>query len=144
MTRIDRIRVAPADPVHGVSGLFEALFVSGYAVRGPANMSWTSFDLGELLSALRASGEPWFEFLRVPSLRAGLYVLAPGAWDHQTPHQEDEVYYVVAGRATFEAGQERREAIPGALIYVAAGQEHRFTEIFEELRVLVFFSAAPR
>ena len=107
-------------------------------------MSWTSFDLGELLSALRASGEPWFEFLRVPSLRAGLYVLAPGAWDHQTPHQEDEVYYVVAGRATFEAGQERRVAIPGALIYVAAGQEHRFTEIVEELRVLVFFSAAPR
>jgi mannose-6-phosphate isomerase-like protein (cupin superfamily) len=107
-------------------------------------MRWTSFDFEKLLESQRAASEPWIEFLRVPSLRAGLYVLAPGAWDHQTPHQEDEVYYVVSGRATFEAGQDRREAIPGALIYVPARQEHRFTGIVEELRVLVFFAATPR
>ena len=107
-------------------------------------MPWTSFDLDRLLAAQHAGGEPWLEFLRVPSLRAGLYVLAPGAWDHQTPHEEDEIYYVVAGRATFEAGQDRREAVPGALIYVPARQEHRFTNIVEELRVLVFFSVMPR
>ena len=105
-------------------------------------MQWTSFDFEKLLEGQRAASEPWLEFLRVPSLRAGLYVLAPGAWDHQTPHQEDEVYYVVSGRATFEAGQDRREAIPGALIYVAARQEHRFTDIVEELRLLVFFSTS--
>jgi mannose-6-phosphate isomerase-like protein (cupin superfamily) len=104
-------------------------------------MKWTSFDLENLTTAQRDSGEPWLEFLRVPALRAGLYVLAPGAWDHQTPHEEDEIYCVVAGRATFEAGDERREAVPGAIIYVAAHQEHRFTNIVEELRVLVFFSA---
>jgi mannose-6-phosphate isomerase-like protein (cupin superfamily) len=107
-------------------------------------MQWTSFDLDKLLASQSAAGESWLEFLRVPSLRAGLYVLAPGAWDHQTPHEEDEIYYVVAGRATFEAGQDRREALPGALIYVPARQEHRFTSIVEELRVLVFFAATPR
>jgi mannose-6-phosphate isomerase-like protein (cupin superfamily) len=107
-------------------------------------MSWTSFDLDQLLAAQRKAAEPWLEFLRVASLRAGLYVLAPGAWDHQTPHEEDEIYYVVAGKATFEAGQDRREAIPGALIYVAAHQEHRFTNIVEELQVLVFFASPAR
>jgi quercetin dioxygenase-like cupin family protein len=107
-------------------------------------MSWTSFDLDQLLAAQRTSGEPWLEFIRVASLRAGLYVLAPGAWDHQTPHEEDEIYYVVAGRATFEAGQDRREAIPGALIHVPAHQEHRFMDIVEELRVLVFFASPAR
>ena len=106
-------------------------------------MTWTSFDLETLLASQQA-GEPWLEFLRVPSLRAGLYVLAPGAWDHQAPHEEDEVYYVVSGRATFEAGQDRRDAVAGTLIYVAARQEHRFTNIVEELRVLVFFSTARR
>jgi mannose-6-phosphate isomerase-like protein (cupin superfamily) len=107
-------------------------------------MSWTSFDLDQLLAAQRTSAEPWLEFIRVPSLRAGLYVLAPGGWDHQTPHEEDEIYYVVAGRATFEAGHDRREAIPGALIYVPAHQEHRFMDIVEELRVLVFFASSSR
>jgi mannose-6-phosphate isomerase-like protein (cupin superfamily) len=107
-------------------------------------MEWTSFDLDSLLATQRGSGEPWLEFLRVRSLRAGVYVLARGAWDHQTPHEEDEVYYVVSGRATFEAGPDRREATAGALIYVAAHQEHRFTNIVEELQVLVFFASPSR
>ena len=107
-------------------------------------MSWTGFDLDQMLAAQRESGEPWLEFIRVASMRAGLYVLAPGAWDHQSPHEEDEIYYVVAGRATFEGGAVRREAVPGAVIYVAAHQEHRFTDIVEELRVLVFFASSRR
>lgn len=107
-------------------------------------MRWTSFHLDDLNADQRAAGEPWLEFLRVPALRAGLYVLAPGAWDHQTPHEEDEVYYVVGGRATFEAGSETTDVRPGSIIYVAARQEHRFTRIVEELRVLVFFAASDR
>jgi len=106
-------------------------------------MKWTSFQYDDLNEEQRAAAEPWLEFLRVPALRAGLYVLAPGAWDHQTPHAEDEVYYVAAGKATFEAGHERQAVRTGSIIYVAARQPHRFTEITEELRVLVFF-AAPR
>ena len=107
-------------------------------------MRWTSFRLDDLSAEQRASAEPWLEFLRVPSLRAGLYVLTPGAWDHQSPHEDDEVYFVVSGRATFEAGSEHREVRAGDVIYVAAHQEHRFTHIVEELRVLVFFSAPAR
>jgi len=105
---------------------------------------WTSFDLDTLLAEQHASGEPWLEFLRVPSLRAGLYVLPPGGWDHQTPHEEDELYYVAAGRATFESGDRRQSVAAGSIIFVAAHQPHRFTDIEEELRVLVFFSAAAR
>ena len=106
-------------------------------------MQWTSFDVDTLRAEQRASAEPWLEFLRVPALRAGLYVLEPGAWDHQSPHEEDEVYFVVSGRARFEAGDAHVPVTTGSVIYVAAHQEHRFTRIEEELRVLVFF-AAPR
>jgi len=97
-----------------------------------------------LLAEQREGGEPWLEFLRVPALRAGLYVLAPGAWDHQTPHEEDEIYYVVSGKAWFEAGSTSHDVGAGSLIYVAARQEHRFTNITEELRVLVCFAAPNR
>lgn len=105
---------------------------------------WTLFELDSLLAEQRGSGESWLEFFRVPSLRAGLYVLAPGAWDHQTPHEEDEFYYVVAGRAAFEGGGRREPVHAGTLIFVPAHQPHRFIDIEEELRVLVFFSATPR
>jgi mannose-6-phosphate isomerase-like protein (cupin superfamily) len=107
-------------------------------------MVFTTFHLDDLLATQRSSAEPWLEFLRVPSLRAGLYVLPPGAWDHQTPHEEDEVYYILSGRATFQAGGDRRDVREGSVIYVVAHQEHRFTDIREELRVLVFFAGARR
>jgi mannose-6-phosphate isomerase-like protein (cupin superfamily) len=108
-----------------------------------AETRYRVFDLDALLADQRASGESWLEFLRVASLRTGVYVLEPGAWDSQTPHQEDEVYFIVRGRATFQAGAERWPVGPGAVIFVAAHAEHRFTDITEELTILVFF-AAPR
>ena len=60
--------------------------------------------------------------------------------DLQQPHQQDEIYYVVRGRARFKAGDEEREVAPGSVIFVAAEVEHRFHDIREELTVLVFFA----
>jgi mannose-6-phosphate isomerase-like protein (cupin superfamily) len=82
------------------------------------------------------------EFLRVPSMSAGVYVLAAGAIDGQKPHHEDEVYYVIRGRARFKVGSEDREVFAGSVIFVAAEVEHRFYDITEELAVLVLFAPA--
>ncbi len=79
-------------------------------------------------------------------MSAGLYVLPAGATDHQKPHREDELYYVVRGRARFKAGsegsEEDREVSAGSLIFVAAEVGHCFYEISEELEILVFFAPA--
>ena len=88
------------------------------------------------------SGKSYREFLRVPAMSAGLYVLPAGETDLQKPHREDEVYYVVRGRARFKAGMEDREVTAGSVIFVAAEVGHRFYEITEELAVLVFFAPA--
>ena len=88
------------------------------------------------------NGRLYQEFLRVPAMSAGLYVLAAGATDPQRPHHEDEMYYVMRGRARFRAGDEDREVLAGTVIFVAAGLEHRFYDITEELTVLVFFAPA--
>ena len=90
----------------------------------------------------KQSGKLYQEFLRVPAMSAGLYVLAAGASDPQSPHHEDEMYYVVRGRARFRAGAEDREISAGSLLFVAAQVEHRFYDIAEELAVLVFFAPA--
>jgi quercetin dioxygenase-like cupin family protein len=88
------------------------------------------------------SGKLYREFLRVPAMSAGLYVLPAGASDPQRPHREDEMYYVVRGRARFRAAEEDREISAGSVLFVAAEVEHRFYDIVEELAVLVFFAPA--
>ena len=88
------------------------------------------------------SGKLYREFLRVPSMSAGLYVLAAGATDSQRPHHEDEMYYVVRGKARFKVGDEDREVSAGSVLFVAADVEHRFHDIAEELAALVFFAPA--
>ena len=99
-------------------------------------------NVGEIDRQRAASGKLYGEFLRVAALSAGLYVLPAGATDPQRPHHEDEMYYVVRGRARFRAGDVDREISPGSVLFVAAEVEHRFYEIAEELAVLVFFAPA--
>jgi mannose-6-phosphate isomerase-like protein (cupin superfamily) len=105
-------------------------------------MKTTFASLPEIEEQRVQSGKPYREFLRVPAMSAGLYVLAAGAADRQKPHREDEIYYVVRGRARFKAGSEDREVSAGNVIFVAAEVGHRFYDITEELAVLVFFAPA--
>jgi quercetin dioxygenase-like cupin family protein len=99
-------------------------------------------NVDEIDQQRTASGKLYREFLRVPAMSAGLYVLAAGATDAQRPHHEDEMYYVIRGCARFRAGDEDREIAAGSVLFVAAEVEHRFHDITEELAVLVFFAPA--
>ena len=100
------------------------------------------FTLPELIATRINSDDLYHEFLRVPTLSAGVYQLAAGMSDPQSPHTEDEVYYVVQGRAQIQVGDEHRPVEPGSLVFVAALVEHRFHSISEDLTVLVFFAPA--
>jgi mannose-6-phosphate isomerase-like protein (cupin superfamily) len=96
--------------------------------------------IAEIAGQRAQSGKLYHEFLRVPAMSAGLYVLAAGATDLQQPHHEDEIYYVVRGRARFRAGDEDGEISAGSVLFVAAEVEHRFHDVTEELALLVFFA----
>jgi mannose-6-phosphate isomerase-like protein (cupin superfamily) len=104
------------------------------------------YKLDEILRERRASGRDYVEFVRVPAMSCGVYVLAAGATDRQKPHAEDEVYYVIRGEARMtvhgDAGVQERDVRPGDVILVQAGQEHRFHDITSELVVLVAFAPA--
>ena len=97
----------------------------------------------EGLEQLRSANQrAYLEFLRLKSLSAGLYVLQQGATDTQRPHHQDELYYVIRGRARFKAGAEDWEVSAGSVLFVAAEVEHRFYDIVEEIALLVFFAPA--
>ena len=101
-----------------------------------------AFDIDELLARQRESGRPYLEFVRTHDLSVGLYVLPAGGTDGQSPHTEDEVYHVVAGRARMQVGEDDRPVGAGSVVFVAADVEHRFHDIEEELVVLVVFGPA--
>jgi mannose-6-phosphate isomerase-like protein (cupin superfamily) len=101
-----------------------------------------AFELEQVAEERAKLGKLYVEFLRQPSISAGLYVLAAGSEDPQKPHTEDEVYYVVRGRATIRVAEEDRPVGPGSVIYVAAGVSHRFHTIEQDLEILVIFAPA--
>ena len=88
------------------------------------------------------TGEPYLEFLRRDSMSCGLYVLEPGAEDPQDPHQQDEVYLVLAGRAQLLVAGRDLPVGPGSVLFVARTVPHRFHHITERLSVLVCFAPA--
>jgi mannose-6-phosphate isomerase-like protein (cupin superfamily) len=101
-----------------------------------------SFELVQLIDQQTKSGKLYLEFLRVPDLSVGVYQLPAGGADPQSPHTEDEVYYVVSGKAKIQVGDEDRDVLAGSIVYVAKNVEHRFHSIEEELTVIVFFAPA--
>lgn len=93
-----------------------------------------------------AKGPPPAGNLAVPvfahgSLEVELYT--PQGHDPQKPHARDEVYVVVRGRGTFFDGAARHAIEPGAVLFVAAGQEHRFEAFTPDFAVWVFFYGPP-
>ena len=100
------------------------------------------YTISDLKTEGRREGKRYLEFLRIPAMSAGLYFLAAGEKDPQSPHREDEMYYVIRGRARMQVGGEDQPVSPGSVIFVEAGREHRFHDIEDDLEVLVFFAPA--
>lgn len=101
-----------------------------------------AYELTQLISQHAASNKMYLEFLKVPDLSMGLYVLPAGGTDPQSPHTEDEVYYIVSGRAKIKVADEDRNVQAGSVVYVAKNVEHKFHSIEEELTIIVFFAPA--
>lgn len=101
------------------------------------------FSLSEITSHRDRSSRLFLEFLRSDSLSAGLYELKSGSEDPQTPHAEDEIYYIIRGRGMIRIDNDHQAVGPGNIIFIAKGADHRFYSITEDLTMLVVF-APPR
>ena len=104
--------------------------------------SATVFEMSDVLERRRKSGELYLEFLNCSTMSVGVYALAAGSTDPQQPHTEDEIYYVLDGRGQVRVDDDDLDVKPGSVIFVAAGQRHKFHSIAEDLRLLVVFAPA--
>lgn len=99
-----------------------------------------AFDLAELTAANQSTEHVYAEILNAGTLSLGLAIWPAGSVDTQQPHTEDEVYYVVRGRARLTVDGEQRPVGPGSIIFVGIGVDHRFYDIEEDLTVLVLWA----
>lgn len=93
-----------------------------------------------------SEGRPnhFVEHLRVPDLSVGTYSIPAGGVDDQTPHTEDEIYVVTAGRARLVTDSGTADVGPGDVAFVPAGEAHRFVDVTEDLALVVVFGPAYR
>jgi mannose-6-phosphate isomerase-like protein (cupin superfamily) len=102
-----------------------------------------TFVAEELVAGLDPGEHDFAEFFRSSTLSLTVARWPAGSVDDQEPHTEDEVYYVVSGRARLQVAEEDTAVGAGSIAYVAAGVEHHFYDIGEDLSVVVFW-APPR
>lgn len=107
------------------------------------NQNWSAFELDQLQARRADGGQSYLPFLQKPSLHCGVYHLKKGSKDPQSPHQDDEVYFVESGRGRFHVDGEEVDVKPGSVLFVKAGIPHHFFDIQEDLEILVFFSTGP-
>jgi mannose-6-phosphate isomerase-like protein (cupin superfamily) len=104
--------------------------------------TYARFEMSRVVAEQLVGDRPYLEFLRHDTMSVGLYVLEAGATDVQKPHAEDELYYVIEGRAVLEVDGDQRPVQPGTLVFVPARMQHRFHSVAAKLSVLVFFAPA--
>ena len=102
------------------------------------------FEQEDLLAQREESEQAYLPFLNVDSLRCGIYVLKAGAFDGQSPHDDEEVYYIIKGKGVLRVDGDDKLVKAGSIIYVRDGVNHQFHSIDEDLSILVFFAKGPR
>ena len=64
---------------------------------------------------------------------------APKIKDIQIPHEQDELYVITSGKATFIRGDEMVPCTTGDVLFVPAGVKHRFENFSDNFGTWVIF-----
>ena len=97
------------------------------------------YDLDTYLKKIKNNTSYFDTFINKESLAAGVLVLKPGEEDTQTPHESDEVYFVISGNGFLKIKNKDYKVSKNKLFFVAKDVEHFFHGNTKELKVLYFF-----
>jgi mannose-6-phosphate isomerase-like protein (cupin superfamily) len=104
-------------------------------------MATQIFEMDSVIAGMKGNPVEYREFLRVERLNCGLYHLDAGQMDPQPVHDQDEVYHVLSGTARFQSAAGEVPVKTGSVIYVSAGDSHRFVDVSADLTIFVVFAA---
>ena len=97
------------------------------------------YDLDTYLDKIKKSNSYFHTFINKDSLAAGILILKTGEEDTQTPHESDEVYFVISGNGFLKIKNKDYKVSKNKLFFVAKDVEHFFHGNTKELKVLYFF-----
>jgi mannose-6-phosphate isomerase-like protein (cupin superfamily) len=98
------------------------------------------FDIKKYIDKIKNSDNYFHTFINHTNIAAGILVLKPGQTDTQTPHDSDELYYIISGDGFLKINNRDYEITEGNAYYVQKDTPHKFFGNKNELRVLYFFS----
>ena len=99
--------------------------------------AWRFQEVLNELKSIPANEEPYIEPFSHGTMQLGLY--APRENDPQTPHSQDELYFVASGSGVFFNNGERVAFNEGDALFVAAGVEHSFEDYSNDFVAWVVF-----
>lgn len=106
------------------------------------------FSLDEVLKPLPGPATPqephgvWYaQPFKYGSMRLVAY--APKIADTQTPHKQDELYFVMRGSGDFILENYRRPCAAGDALFVPAYKVHRFENFSDDFAVWAVFWGPP-
>ncbi|GAB0119258.1 cupin domain-containing protein [Acidisoma sp. 7E03] len=88
-------------------------------------------------TAVWPEGVPFADAFRHGTMSVEIF--APRGTDRQSAHAQDELYVVAAGRARFEHEGAFTETKAGDVLFVPAGDDHRFHDMSEDFATWVIF-----
>ncbi len=97
------------------------------------------FDTIDYVDKIRKNDCYFHTFINKQTLAAGVLVLQPREEDTQTPHDFDEVYYVIKGDGFLKINKKDYPVSEGKAFFVQKDIEHCFFGNTRELVVLYFF-----
>ena len=86
------------------------------------------------------SGETSHRFIAI--MKHGSMIVeyyAPKDKDLQTPHRQDELYIIAAGKGTFNRNGEKVTCKTGDVLFVPAGMKHHFENFSNDFATWVIF-----
>jgi mannose-6-phosphate isomerase-like protein (cupin superfamily) len=95
------------------------------------------FTKKEAAVALTSVSTEFVTLFRHGSLQVEWY--QPNKIDKQTPHIQDELYVIASGSGTFYNKGERTAFGVGDVLFVPAGNEHRFENFTDDFATWVIF-----
>lgn len=98
------------------------------------------YDTAQYIENLRKDKNNYFHtFINRETLAAGILVLQPGEEDTQSPHDFDEIYYVLKGDGFLKINKKDYPVSAGKAFFVQKDIEHYFFGNKKELIVFYFF-----
>ena len=97
------------------------------------------FDTNEYLKSIVKSNSYYHTFINKENLAAGILCLKPGEEDTQSPHESDEIYYIVRGDGFLNIGGKDYPVSEAKAYFVGKNIEHKFHGNKKELIALYFF-----